>query len=291
MTGSPKSRSSAPPTLRTAHSSFSTSRLLIRRWKRCQAARKLDTAHALLSCGHRVHRCAAETPLLPMLQGVSSPFLRARGPTLQATRDPLPGCMVSALSYARVARREPPLIECSGPPDTGGLKQHLLRAPLDGARRVPARVRSQPFSRERGASPRPALILTCRRASTQVPVRGARAPLETFLPERTIPPPSTRGASAPFLPTRRGGSPCFLGTWRNTPLLALAGPPGWVSFRAQEGLPSRDPVPLLPIKGGPTGWLRGLHWAWRGSQLRTEWSPLADSTPSTGHRGVPSLWY
>ncbi|KAI4550003.1 hypothetical protein MJT46_019152 [Ovis ammon polii x Ovis aries] len=115
-----------------------------------------------------------------MLQAASSPCLRARGPTLQATRAPLPGCMVSALSYARVARRKPPLIECSRPPDTGRLKQHLLRAPLDGARRVPVRVWSQPFSRERawrepspridthepqGQHPAPAVDMDCQNAT------------------------------------------------------------------------------------------------------------------------------
>ena len=41
---------------------------------------------------------------------------------------PLPWRMVSALSCSRVARPEPPVLDCTRPPDTGGAKPHLLRS-------------------------------------------------------------------------------------------------------------------------------------------------------------------
>ena len=64
----------------------------------------------------------------------------------------------------------------------------------------PARVRVQPFPGACATSPAPA-----------IPARAARGPLETFLPERTTPPPSTRGASSTFLTMQLCARPCFLG--------------------------------------------------------------------------------
>ena len=115
-------------------------------------------------------------PFLPMLQGASSLFLRALGPTPQATRASLPGRTVSALSCGRVARREPSLLECAGP--RGRAVQNPTSCARGGAR-APTLLPSTttpPFLLARhGASiPRK---LSCRRGPSLPLARATRAPL------------------------------------------------------------------------------------------------------------------
>ncbi|XDB67280.1 hypothetical protein AB1E18_019650 [Capra hircus] len=126
----------APPTLRTARSSHSASGALTGRWKRPQAARAptsptnscrrrvtpipLSAERALLSCGRTVPGHApCGTRFLRMLQGQSFSFLCAQVPTSLVHG-------ISRLLCAR-ARRASPLLDCTGPPDMGSAKPHLLR--------------------------------------------------------------------------------------------------------------------------------------------------------------------
>ena len=113
----------------------------------------------------------------------------------------------------------------------------------------------------------------------RIPARETRA--FCCLRDWTIPPCGTCYASSPFVTAWRGASPPFLHT---------RGPLGQVSFATREGFPSRGPC-SLNSQGG-------LHSAWRDSHLRAmcsqprmEWFQPPGSTPSTGHRVVPTLRY
>ena len=145
----------------------------------------------------------------PRCHGTSSPFLRTRGPTPQATRAPLPRRTVSALSCARAARRDPALLECTGPPGTRSANptccpqaQHEPPAVL--------RCAGPTLAREREARASPSH--SCSRGAAQAPrFQRARRQHPCFLCQRTIPPRGTPCASAPFLTTQRSASPPF---WR-----------------------------------------------------------------------------
>ena len=117
-------------------------------------------------------------------------------------------------------------------------------------------------------------------------------PQEAFLPEGTIPPLSTRGASARFLTRDAAPNPAF---WARgaSPLFCTPGAP-WVGCPSPhtKSSPVESRVPSTAKKGVRTPGLPGLHWAWSGSppgavcsQPRTEWSPLAPARPQLGTEG------
>ena len=180
-----------------------------------------------------------------------------------------PCCRARALSSCarwapRRRRHEPLFLGARYQPSPVGVwrdaSPHFLSAPglVAGRCKTPLAARAAGHEPPRSS----------RAPHTSIPAGPARRehPQETFLPARTIPPPSTRDASAPFLTTRCGASPCFLGAWRELPFLALPGPPGTGVLPRSRRVPqSRAVFPQLLRRG----------------------SPLAGPAASTGHGRAP----